>query len=324
MSPKKILLICFDNIGDLVFSSALFPPLRAAFPDAHLGVWCKRYTASLAPLIPHVSTVFSSDPFWDRSPGHGKGSLTAFARTTFQVRAAAFDCAIIPSLRWQAAAAARVAGIPLCIGMEGRRNRRWLTSCLPARDRSQPVMTDIARLLHPLGIEAMPLCYALDSDALPHTNVNRSDGLKVVLHPFASKRGRCVAQDVWVGFAAMLRDSGWRITWFGTRPELEQLDAYSGLRERDTFLDAGADLLAGAAVIHSARVFVGHDSGPLHMAAALGIPTVGVFAPGEPARTFPQGRAPHVLVSVDTPSAVDTSDLMNAFINLIALVDEHA
>jgi ADP-heptose:LPS heptosyltransferase len=34
---------------------------------------------------------------------------------------------------------------------------------------------------------------------------------------------------------------------------------------------------------------VGHDSGPLHLASAFGVPVVGVYAPGQPERTFPQG-----------------------------------
>ena len=62
MSAKKILVICFDNIGDLVFSSALFPPLKEAFPDAHLGIWCKRYTASLAPLGDRKPSISPATP----------------------------------------------------------------------------------------------------------------------------------------------------------------------------------------------------------------------------------------------------------------------
>lgn len=324
MSPKKILLICFDNIGDLVFSSALFPPLRAAFPQAHLGVWCKLYTAPVAQLIPHAGTIFASDPFWDRSPGRGKGSLSKFLRTTMQVRAAAFDCAIIPSLRWEAAAAAQAAGIPQRIGMEGRRNRRWLTDCLPARDRSRPVMEDIARLVRPLGMEPPPLRYALNTRALPRPEQNRPYPLQVVLHPFASRRTRCVSPAVWVSFAADLRDMGWRIVWFGTHSELEELMVYDALRHLDEFLDAGKDFLANAAVIHQARAFVGHDSGPLHIASALGVPTVGVFAPGEPLRTFPQGGAPYVLVNAENPSTIESRDLMSAFVQLNASVDGEA
>src|SRR5437763_16553594 len=74
MSVDRILLVSLDNLGDMVFASALAPPLQERFPRAKLDVWCKEYTADVAKLVPHVSEVIASDPFWDRAPGRGKGS----------------------------------------------------------------------------------------------------------------------------------------------------------------------------------------------------------------------------------------------------------
>ena len=39
--PSRILLVSLDNVGDLVFASALAPALRERFPAAPLDVWCK-------------------------------------------------------------------------------------------------------------------------------------------------------------------------------------------------------------------------------------------------------------------------------------------
>ena len=58
---RRILVVALDNLGDLVFASALVPPIRQAFPSAVIGVWCKEYTAPIARLIPHVDQVFSFD-----------------------------------------------------------------------------------------------------------------------------------------------------------------------------------------------------------------------------------------------------------------------
>ena len=49
---RRILLVALDNLGDLVFASALTPPLHAGFPDAIIDVWAKEYTADVARLIP--------------------------------------------------------------------------------------------------------------------------------------------------------------------------------------------------------------------------------------------------------------------------------
>ena len=45
------------------------------------------------------------------------------------------------------------------------------------------------------------------------------------------------------------------------------------------------------AVIERCRLYVGNDSGPMHLAAALGVPTVGIYGPSSPARTSPRGAA---------------------------------
>ncbi len=55
------------------------------------------------------------------------------------------------------------------------------------------------------------------------------------------------------------------------------------------------DLVAVAAVLTRARVFVGHDSGITHLAAMLGVPTVALFGPTDPSRWAPRGRSVRVL-----------------------------
>jgi heptosyltransferase II len=44
-----------------------------------------------------------------------------------------------------------------------------------------------------------------------------------------------------------------------------------------------------AALLERCRLFVGNDSGPMHLAAALGVPTLGLFGPGSPRSTAPRG-----------------------------------
>jgi ADP-heptose:LPS heptosyltransferase len=310
---SAILVVCFDNLGDLVFTSALFPPLRATFPESRLGVWCKAYARPIAGLIPEVDEVFAADPFWDRAPGRGRGSLRRFARVLRSVAARDYDTALIVSRRWEAAAAARLAGIGERIGARGRRSRRWLTTCIPAVDRAKPALAELTRLLAALGIPPGPLVYRL---LRPPPPPRLRTGRCVALHPFAGDGRRCVAPGVWVAFAERLAEAGWEILWFGTERELHGLRAGHAARlDRHAFADAltGGDLLGGATLIGAADAFVGHDSGPMHVAAALGVPTLGVFTPGEPFRTFPQGPGrSHILVR-DSPLGVTAADLATAF-----------
>jgi ADP-heptose:LPS heptosyltransferase len=65
-----------------------------------------------------------------------------------------------------------------------------------------------------------------------------------------------------------------------------------------------------AAALVDSALFVGHDSGPLHVAGALGVPVVGIFAPGEPRRTFPQGVGKSRMLARPTPAGITVRDIL--------------
>ena len=317
--PRKsdsILVVSLDNLGDLVFASALLGPLREKFPQARISVWCKAYASGLAPLLPCVDEVYASDPFWDRSPGTAKGSLGSFLSTRTQVKRARFDRAIIFSAPWRTAAAVASVGVRQRIGLERRRNARWLTDVLPGEDRDKPVLHEVARLLHPLQIEKDNLVYRLDASALTHEHAvvrdTFGDTSFAALHPFAGSETRCVSLDEWVRVAAELASHNMRILWIGTATELNRLRSRPDARQEwiysHTFSDGSLTTVAVA--ISHARLFIGHDSGPMHIAAALSVPTVGVFAPGEPARTFPQGPGAWRIVSRSSPMDISAEDIL--------------
>jgi ADP-heptose:LPS heptosyltransferase len=69
-------------------------------------------------------------------------------------------------------------------------------------------------------------------------------------------------------------------------------------------------LIDTALIVSLASLFVGHDSGPMHVASAFGVPTVGVFAPGEPARTFPQGTGAWRIVTAAVASEVTAGAIL--------------
>src|SRR3954452_10535868 len=161
MSVDRILLVSLDNLGDLVFASALAPPLRDRFPEAALDVWCKEYTADIARLVPGVRDVIASDPFWDVAPGRGKGSHAAFLDALRRVRARRYDVALLAAAPWRTAAAGATTRIPPRIGLRRRKNRIFLTDAFLDETPRLPVLVEIARLLEPLGITPATLRYEL-------------------------------------------------------------------------------------------------------------------------------------------------------------------
>jgi ADP-heptose:LPS heptosyltransferase len=314
MSVDRILLVSLDNLGDMVFASALAPPLREHFPRATLDIWCKEYTADVARLVPGVAGVIPSDPFWDRAPGRAKGSKAAFFRAMKQVRARRYDVAVLAAAPWRTAAAVAVTRIPVRIGLRRRKNRAFLTNALPGENPHYPVLSELARLLEPLGIPRHALRYRLDAKPLNGRMARLASRITspyAALHPFASKQNRCVALSVWIELSRQLSVRGLSTLWIGSGAELDELRLAAN-KTWWHFIDRAGDgtLADTAAALSAAALFVGHDSGPLHIAGAFGVPVVGIFAPGEPLRTFPQGVGKSRMLARPSPVGLSVDDIL--------------
>ena len=74
--------------------------------------------------------------------------------------------------------------------------------------------------------------------------------------------------------------------------------------------DSDGSLADSAAALSMASLFVGHDSGPLHVAGAFGVPVIGIFAPGEPLRTFPQGIGPSRMIARPSPDGISVEEIL--------------
>ena len=325
---ERVLLVALDNLGDLVFASALAPPLQAAFPRARVDVWCKSYTAPIARLVPAVNDVIHGDPFWAMAPGRPRSSVSQFLRSVREVRRRRYDLAVLSEAPWRVAAAVTMAGIPVRIGTARRRNTAFLTQRLPAQDPRKPVVEEQARLLAPLGIASTQALYRLDDSRLgdlPAQVLRQLPGgfgaRFAALHPWAGDRARCVPLSEWIQLAAVLDARGISVLWIGTHAELGELRASTsrgpGAYVDEVILEAGADgandpLTVSAAALSMAAIFVGHDSGPLHVAAALGVPVVGIYAPGQPERTFPQGPGPWRMIARPSPVGITAAMMIEA------------
>jgi ADP-heptose:LPS heptosyltransferase len=311
---RRVLLVALDNLGDLVFASALTPPVHAAYPDAVIDVWCKNYTADVATLIPHVRAVTAANPFWAASRAHPRPRLLPFLRSIRDVRNARYDVAILSEAPWRTAAAVAATRIPVRIGLARHRNAAFLTHTLDAQNTHKPVLREQARLLTVLGINSANPRYRLDADRLGDLRPAIAAQLPkrfAAFHPFASSRDRCVPLNEWTQLAFALQARGMRVLWIGTTSELDELRA-SYTHPQGFYVDQLGDgrLAVSAAALSLAALFVGHDSGPLHIAGAFGVPVVGVFAPGQPDRTFPQGVGPSRVIHRPSPLGIDAGTIL--------------
>lgn len=117
----------------------------------------------------------------------------------------------------------------------------------------------------------------------------------VVMHVGAGAEEKRWAMARWVGLATRLRGEGKKVRLIAGEVERERLSE----GERAEFDGAGGELLESleqlAGMVRSARVVVGADSGPGHLAAQMGVPVVSLFGPGDPEKWAPVGPAVEVV-----------------------------
>jgi ADP-heptose:LPS heptosyltransferase len=107
------------------------------------------------------------------------------------------------------------------------------------------------------------------------------------------------------------------VLWVGMPQELHEVRRTLD-RTADLYVDQIGDgsLAATAFALSRATMLVGHDSGPMHLAASFGVPVVGVFAPGQPARTFPQGPGPWRMIVRPGPAGITAETMLREMTDL--------
>jgi ADP-heptose:LPS heptosyltransferase len=101
----------------------------------------------------------------------------------------------------------------------------------------------------------------------------------------------------WAAFYHLAAKAGCRLTFTTARGAREQslMDQLKKFAPQAPILPVTTDLALFLAVLKRAEVFISGDTGPLHFAAALSVPTIALFGPSSPAQWAPLGKRHHVL-----------------------------
>ena len=264
----RVLFITATRLGDAVLSTALVEHLRARHADA-------RFTVACGPV---------AAPLWARLPGLDR--VIAVEKRRFDAHWAAL-WARTATTRWDLAIDLR--GSAMTLFLSARRRRIMRGGRRPGHR-----MTHLARVLDldPASLRTAVWTAPADDDAAREA---LPDGPRyVVLGPTANWTGKVWPPD---RFAALYRaidaaaGSGCRPVVLAGPGPVERalaapvLDALPGAID----LCGRLGLPAIASVLRRAAVFVGNDSGLMHLAAAAGAPTLGLFGPSRASEYAPWG-----------------------------------
>jgi len=301
-NPRKILIVALDNLGDAVIATALFKPIRDLFPGVQIGFFVKEYVAGLFSNLPNYFRLHAADPFWDKSPVKGKGSLLNFLRTFNEVRKENYDSALVLNAEWRRSALCFLAGIPRRFGMGRRKAGFFLNYVQFPPAGKQHFLEDNLDLLGLLSGRAIHPGEVFPEISLSLTERQKGEkwrsALKweknpvAMIHLLTKKRERSFPLSKWAESIKVLSAMNPDLRFAILCEEKDKPEIGPFLK---LFREGLIEMVIGGlgdikAFMSQSSVFIGGDSGPGHLAAALGIPVVSLFGPTDPDRFRPIGR----------------------------------
>ena len=309
-APKRILLLRLERIGDLVMALPAIAAVRVLAPSAHVELVVGSWNAQLARAIPSVDEVHTLDAQWLARDGAGLGIAPLLLRGAFAWRKKRYDLAINfePDVRSNLLIAA--SGAHWTAGYSSAGGGPLLDEALqydPAShtaDNAKRLVETVfaaGALPNPAPLILIPEEYhrrartLLGSARRPLVAMHVSGGRPV--KQWEPARFADVARRLVAGRGASILLTG----AVADRPLVEQVarDLPPGAAIDAT---GEVDLLTLAALLDACELLVSGDTGPMHIAAAVGTPIVAVFGPSDPRRYAPRGPHDRV-VRVDLPCA---------------------
>lgn len=299
-TAPRILISRLSALGDCIHALPMLSALREKFPDAFVSWVVESGTAPLLAGHPYIDKLVVVKRGWTKNPW-------AIWNLRCELVALKFDVALDPQSLTKSSLAAWLSGAPRRIGFSGAYGREfstWLNNeYVEAR---QLHMVDRGlELLRPLGIEVSEPHFYLPEDAVAGAKVDDFLAAEHVHGPFAVLNpGAGWKSKVWpaahYGQVAQLlwRERGLQsvVVWAGDQ-ELAWAREIVATSNGHAVLAPATSLLELSAVMRRTQIFVGSDTGPLHLAAALGTRCVGLYGPTRAEECGPHGRQ-HVSVQV--------------------------
>jgi heptosyltransferase I len=281
----RILVVRLGAMGDIIHALPAVASLKHNFPQSRL-TWV---------VAPQWAPLLNGNPFIDRLILLERGSVGGLLRSRRELRREPFDFAVDFQGLIKSALVASAAQPERIFGFDRSQVREspaalFYTHCTLSRSRHIVDRNlDLARAAGAVSpLDVFPLPAGAPEQPLP-------EGAFVLACPMAGWASKQWPLE-WYGQLAK-RDLGMPLVVNGPPSSAEALGKIEGAYRHITGLPGLIYATRRAAAV------VGVDSGPLHLAAALGKPGVAIFGPTDPERNGPYGNSLRVLRSPDAQTS---------------------
>lgn len=296
---KKILVIKFRHIGDVLLSVPVFSALKENFPDAYISALVNSETKEVLtgnPIIDEI-LVFKRD-IKKMKPVKKYTKELAFLRI---IRRKDFDLVVDLTSGDRAAIVSFMSGARYRLAYDpwgtGFLGKKYLYTHLTKKDRSQHMVLQNINVVRSFGINTNNLTvnFFMPDESrisarniLKENNINENDKI-VHLHPTSRWLFKCWKDEYMAEIISWLVDMDIKVV-VTSGPQEREIDKakriLSLVSSRFKVQDSRLLDLCGkttikelAAISEASDLFLGVDSAPMHIAAAVGTPVIALFGP---------------------------------------------
>lgn len=293
----RILLTRMKFIGDVVLTTPVIRSVRNAFPDAYIAYMGDKRAVALLEHNPNVDEIIPFD--------FSRPTLLEQSRVAWLLRRRKFDLAIDLFSNPRSALLTRITGAPVRVGAERKGRGKLYT--VQVRDDGKPKS---AVAFHNQFIEAAgiaptafrPEIFLTDDERreariylqwldYEHSPLDLTKPL-IGLHPGATWPAKRWLPERFAALADLLvAKSGAQIILTAGPGDTEVIREVAAKSFANVKIIQGLPLRQLAAIISQCAAYVANDNGTMHISAAVGTPTIGIFGPGEENIWFPYAAA---------------------------------
>ena len=299
-SRPRLLLVKLSSLGDVVHTLPTLEALRLAYPQGHITWLVEEAFAPLLTGHPALDAVWTAPRLRWRGRQTGR-DLRKLAGLALQVRHRRFDLVVdlqglLKSAMWVA-----LAQSPRKVGFDRTREGSWrvLTERLPPYDPDRHALLRYLDVARHLGAPEGPPRFRFPPLPLVSPELvfpSWGQAPLVILHPGARWATKLWPVAGWREVARWLLEKGLAVAVTGSANDRQMTESIlEGLSGPAVNLAGRTLLLELISWLRLATLAVTTDTGPMHLAAAAGVPLVALFGPTAPWRTGPFGEGHEIL-----------------------------
>ena len=304
--PQRILVIRLDLIGDLVLSLTVVRALKRTYPEAQIDLLAIPASAKVAENDPNLAQIIAYDPnVWRRPKALVQPKNWREAKSLLQrLRARHYDLAVSLYAEW-AAVLAVLSGAKRRVGFGAEGYPGFMTDSVPGgvpgRRRHWSPLDDKHEVDYCLELAKAAGATLTPQDRIPHLDVNAQarqeieqllsrEGVQpakpLIACHVSSNNGQSKRWPIpyWATLLdRLIREEDAHIVLTGTAADLPLIqEVIRRMREHPINLAGKTTLAQLTALLQRVNLLISGDSGPLHMAVAVGTPLIGIYGPTNP------------------------------------------